>query len=139
MLTGVRVYGAVRKNSARQQLGRRIIALAAAYAIALSGLIASFGAASAAAAAAGDPGSVLCHSVAAEQPSPASDDGNQQICADSCCLGCLMSAAALPPAPVDAVPVLHGSSRPVAWFSAVVPSVRAATRSHQSRAPPPDA
>ena len=73
---------------------RRIVALAAAYAIVLSGLIASFGAARAAAEAAAQPGEILCHSVAASQPAPSTDDSNGKVCVDACCVGCLALMAA---------------------------------------------
>ena len=45
----------------KRLLQKRLVALAAAYAIALSGLIANFGGAQMAAAAAAQPGSIICH------------------------------------------------------------------------------
>jgi hypothetical protein len=71
----------------RMSWSRRVIALATAYAIALSSLLASFGAAQVTAEAFAQPGGVLCHNTAADQP--ASHDGTQgKICVDDCCLGC---------------------------------------------------
>ena len=64
----------MRKHFARRPLRRRIVALAAAYAIALSSLIATFASAKAAAEAAAAPdGAIICHTVVAgsETPSPA--------------------------------------------------------------------
>jgi hypothetical protein len=104
----------VRNNLARHPLRRRIIALAAAYAIALSSLIASFGAARAAADAAAQPGGILCHSPAAGEPAPAPDEGNSKICVSSCCIGCLMLTMALPPPPVTAVAALQAARRGIA-------------------------
>src|ERR1700692_2410409 len=86
---------AVGKNPANRSLRRRVVALAAAYAIALSSLIGSFGAARAAAEAATLPGAILCHSDVAGQSTPAPDESNGKICINSCCTGCLMLTAAL--------------------------------------------
>ena len=122
------------KNFAKRTLGRRIVALVAAYAIALSGLAASFGAARAAAMAT-EPGGVICHTLAAGQPSPASDHGGDKVCAD-CCIGCLLLTAALPPPPADAVAVPHTSSQPVAAPQIVGLTGSSETKDHRSRAPP---
>jgi hypothetical protein len=51
----------MRKIFAKRPLRRRIIALAAAYAIALASLISSFSVASVAAQAVAQPGGILCH------------------------------------------------------------------------------
>jgi len=104
----------VRKNFARHPLRRRIIALAAAYAIALASLIASVGAGRAAAEAAAQPGGILCHGIVAGQPAPSSDEGNGKICVDSCCVGSLLLMMALPPPPVTAVALPQASSRALA-------------------------
>ncbi len=89
----------MRKYFARRPLRRRIVALAAAYAIALSSLIASFGAASAAADAAAAPNGIICHTLVAGDEAPASGDTNSKHCIDNCCIGCLMLMAAVPPPP----------------------------------------
>jgi hypothetical protein len=126
----------VRHNFAKRPLGRRLVALVAAYAIALSSLIASFGAARAAAAAADTPGGIICHSLDAGQHAPADGQTDRNICSADCCVGCLLLVAALPPPPVNAVAVAR-SSAPV--FAA--PTIRGLTgrpeaKSHRSRAPP---
>ena len=87
----------MRTTFAEQPLRQRVIAVAAAYAIALSSLIVSFGAAQAAAEAANQRKAVLCHSGAAEHPAPLSDQSNGRVCIESCCVGCLVITEAVPP------------------------------------------
>jgi hypothetical protein len=118
-------------------LRRRIVALAAAYAIALSGLIASFGAARAAAETAAVPGGIICHtSIAGQQsPSPAGDSG--KTCLDCCCgVGCTMTLAALPPPPASAAPLLQAPGHQLASLDAAILTGEPDTKSHRSRAPP---
>jgi hypothetical protein len=99
---------------AKRPLRQRVIALAAAYTIALSSVIASFGAAQAAAEAIHQPDGVLCHnSVAVGQPAPPADESNSKICVGSCCIGCLAMAAAVPPRVLTAA-VPHSLSQ---WFA----------------------
>jgi hypothetical protein len=132
----------VRQHRFEQPLRRRVIALAAAYAIALSSLLASFGAARAAAeAAAAIPGGVICHALNADEqaPLPASGQTNGGRCADNCCVGCLMLLAALPPPPTKVVGVPQSAGRLLALPAIVVATARPETTSHQSRAPPPAA
>jgi hypothetical protein len=126
----------VRKYFARRPLRRRIVALAAAYAIALSSLIASFGAASAAAAAAAAPNGIICHTLATGDEAPASGDTNTQHCIDNCCIGCLMLIAAvpLPPAKITGAPL--SASQPIAPPRNVVLVGALQTKDHRSRAPP---
>jgi hypothetical protein len=67
---------------------------------------------------------------------PAGDQDDGKTCANSCCIGCLMLMAALPPPPAKAVgaPQSPGQILPM-W--AVAGSVFSPqTKSHQSRAPP---
>jgi len=104
----------VRKNSTARVLRRRIVALAAAYAIALSSLFASAGAARAAAEAAAVAGGIICQTLVAGQPAPSPDETNGKICADCCCVGCLMLMAAVPPPPAKAVALAQSSSRTAA-------------------------
>jgi len=117
-------------------LRRRLVALAAAYAIALSSLIANLSAAQAAAEAINQPDGVLCHSSATEQPAPRSDESNGKICVESCCIGCLTMATAVPP-PVPA------AALPPALSQRLAPLVRVALaggtdfNAHRSRGPPP--
>jgi hypothetical protein len=125
----------VRKYLARRPLRRRIIALAAAYAIALSSLLASFGAARAAAEVAAVPGGIICHTVVAGQQTPA--QGNGKLCIDCCCgIGCTMTLAALPPPPAAAAPLLQAPSHRLAPLGTAVLSGGLETKSHRSRAPP---
>ena len=121
-------------------LRRRFVALVAAYAIALSGLLANFTAARAAIETANSPTGIICHTLQTDQQAPAQDQrSNQsgdQACAANCCIGCLMLSAALPPPPatVTGTPQAAGvlPSLPAADAVATVSE----TKSHRSRAPP---
>jgi hypothetical protein len=126
----------VRNKFVKRNLRRRVIALAAAYAIALSSLIASFGAAQAAAEAAAVPGGVICHTLVGGQQAPSPTDSNGKMCTDCCCVGCTMPLAAVPPAPAGAAPLAQTSSHRVAppEIAALVGGREA--KSHRSRAPP---
>jgi hypothetical protein len=112
------------------------VALAAAYAMALSSLIANFSGAQMAAAAAVQPGGIICHTDFAGGHAPSPDSGTNKTCIDDCCTGCLTLTAALPPAPAnaDAIP-LSASVRIVPLAVAVFVS-GPRTKSHRSRAPP---
>jgi hypothetical protein len=124
----------VLKYFARRPLRRRIVALAAAYAIALSSLIASFGAASAAAAAAA-PNGVICHTLVAGDEAPSSGDTNTKHCIDNCCIGCLMLMAAVPPpAKITGAPL--SASQSIAPPGNIVLVGALQTKDHRSRAPP---
>jgi hypothetical protein len=125
----------VYKFFAKQPLRRRIVALAAAYAVALSSLLGSFGAARAAATFSAS-GSVICHSAIAGQQAPAGDEHNGALCDGSCCIGCLMLVAALPPPPAIAVGEAQSSGRALPLLAASDLFHTPQTRSHQSRAPP---
>jgi hypothetical protein len=119
----------------RWPLSRRVIALAAAYAIALSGFMASFGAAQVAAAASIQPGGVLCHGSSADQPATSPDGTTGKVCVDDCCIGCLAMPGTLPPPPAVVARPLSGPGR-----VATLPSfslVRTPdSHYHRSRAPP---
>jgi len=121
---------------AKRTLRRRVIALAAAYAMALSSLIACFGAARAAADMAAQPSGVICHSVAAGEQAPASGDSNNKTCDDSCCIGCLMLTAAVPPAPADAAALALSATAVLHPLATSVSVVTQHINSHRSRAPP---
>ena len=125
----------MRKYFARRPVRRRIVALAAAYAIALSSLIASFGAASAAAAAAA-PNGIICHTLVAGDEAPASGDTNSKHCADNCCIGCLMLMAALPPPPAKIIGTPLAASQSIAPPQDIVLVGALQTKDHRSRAPP---
>jgi len=118
---------------------RRVIALAAAYAVALSSLLASFGAARAAAAPTPEPLGVICHHDIADQDSPLTGGPNSKICIDSCCIGCLMPMAALPPPPATIAPSSLVISYRVAPLAMAALSGGRVAKSHRSRAPPSSA
>lgn len=128
----------MRQFFSRRPLWRRAIALTAAYAIALSSLIATFGAARAAAEAPAQ-NVIICHTLVAgdEAPSPASDQSNDRHCAANCCTGCLMLLAALPPPPNLAGAPLAVSQTLLPSQSIVLVGSRK-TKDHRSRAPPLD-
>jgi hypothetical protein len=129
--------GLVGKAFAKWPLQQRIIALAAAYAIALAGLIASFAAAQAAAEAINQLDGVLCHSSAAVgQPAPPADESNSKICVESCCIGCLAMAAAVPPR-VLAAAVPHSLSQRFAPLKRFILIGSVDFNAHRSRGPPP--
>ncbi len=121
---------------ARRSLRQRIVALVAAYAIALGGLFANLAAASAAATAATGSGTVTCHSHSAAEPSPTQNDNNASICIDCCCVGCLMLMAALPPPPLKAAGAPQSAATRLALPPVAAVPAGNSTRSHQSRAPP---
>jgi len=126
----------VQNKLAKRPLRRRAIALAAAYAIALSSLLASFGVARAAAEAAAVPGGIICHTVIAGQQVPSPAENNGKMCADCCCVGCMMSLAAVPPAPAGAAPLRQTSSHRVVPSVIAVLTAGREAKSHRSRAPP---
>jgi hypothetical protein len=116
-------------------LSRRVIALFAAYAIGLSGLIASVGAAQVVAEALTQPGGVLCHSTGADQPATSPDGTRGKICVDDCCLGCLAMPGTLPLLPAVVAHPQSSTERVVMLTSFML--VRAAySHDHRSRAPP---
>jgi hypothetical protein len=117
-------------------LRRRVIALVAAYALALGGLVASWAAGSAAALAAAAPATVTCHSDGAGAPMPAQNDGSGHVCVDACCVGCMTLTAALPPPPLKAIGAPQSAARPLAATPAPAIAAATCTRTHQSRAPP---
>ena len=117
---------------------KRLVALAAAYTIALAGLLANFGGAQMAAAAAAQPGGIICHTDFAGGPAPSPDgqpDSNKP-CIDGCCTGCLTLSAALPPAPANADAIPPSASVRVAPLADAVFVSGPRTKSHRSRAPP---
>jgi hypothetical protein len=125
-----------RRSLRQRPMRQRIIALVAAYAIALASLISGFGAAQAAAEAADGGNSVICHSNAA-QPGPAtgSEDGNGTICFKSC-IGCLMSLATVIPPAVAAAgpPQLAFKHLDLPALSVRVAGTK--SKAHRSRGPP---
>jgi Protein of unknown function (DUF2946) len=127
------VHGFFRKRL----LQRRIIALAAAYAIALAGLVANFGGAQMAAAAAAQPGGVICHTDFSGDPAPSPDGGaDGKTCIDGCCTGCLMLTAALPPPPAASIALTPSAGERIAPIVVAAFAAAPRTYSHRSRAPP---
>ena len=126
----------MRKYFARRPLRRRIVALAAAYAIALASLIASFGAASAAGDAAAIAGGVICHASIAGDEAPAPGDTNSTHCVGNCCVGCLMLTAAVPAPPAKITGAPLAASQSIAPPQNIVLVGGVETKDHRSRAPP---
>ena len=115
-------------------LGRRIVAIAIAYVVVLSTVIASFASARAAAEALAEPLGVICHSENAGVPSPLGGDNSTRRCIDDCCTGCLPLTALLPtPVVLRMAPLQIIAARP---FAAAVFGGRLDSKSHRSRAPP---
>jgi len=131
---------------AKRTLRRRVIALAAAYAIALSGLIGSVNVARAAAAEAGGGLPPLCHTVAGNalagdaragtEAVPSPGENNGAICADCCCAGCLILVAALPPPPAIAIAALAIAGSRMTTPANAGLSAPHQDKAHRSRAPP---
>jgi hypothetical protein len=121
---------------ATRTLRRRAIAIAVAYAIALSSLLASFGSARAAAEAVAVPGGIICHTLIVGQESPAPADSNGKMCADCCCVGCTMPMAAVLAAPPSAAPLRQVSSHRVGALQLAALAGGREAKSHRSRAPP---
>jgi hypothetical protein len=126
------VHGFFRKRL----LQKRFIALAAAYAIALSGLLANFGGAQMAAAAAAQPGGIICHTDVLGDAAPSPDGGTGKVCIEDCCTGCLMHAAALPPPPAIAIELASSAGERIAPLPVVAFVARPQSKSHRTRAPP---
>jgi hypothetical protein len=122
-------------------LRQRVIALVAAYAIALASLISGLGSAQAASqaasqAAADGGNGVICHSdVAGPGPATGSDDSKGAICF-KCCIGCMTSlATVIPPAVAAAGPPQLAFKR----LDLPALSIRVAeakSKAHRSRGPP---
>jgi hypothetical protein len=117
-------------------LRRRVIALAAAYVIALSSVIASFVAAQAAAETAAQPDVVICHSSLGEQPARGSQDGNGNLCIKSC-VGCITSLAMAIPPTVSADRIPQSAFKRLDLPARVVRIAGAKFNAHRSRGPPP--
>lgn len=118
-------------------LRQRVVALVAAYAIALAGLLANFGGAQMAAAAAGQPVGVICHTDVLGDPAPSADTSTgSKSCIDDCCTGCLMLTAALPPPPATAIALTLSAGERIAPPPVASFVVTPQAKSHRSRAPP---
>jgi hypothetical protein len=126
----------VRRTFATRPLRQRIIALVAAYAIAFAGLIASFVAAQAAAETAAQPDVVICHSGLGENPAPASQDNNGNLCIKSC-VGCITSLAMAIAPTVSAARLPQSAITRLDLPTRVVGIAGAKANAHRSRGPPP--
>jgi len=119
---------------ARRLLRQRIIALVAAYAIALASLAAGFGAAQAAVEALDGGYGVICHSDGAEGLPTGSHDSDGAICKS--CIGCIGSlATVMPPTVAPAAPPRLTSKR-LDLPAPVVILAGAKANAHRSRGPP---
>ena len=125
----------MRMTFANKSLRARIVALDAAYAIAFAGLIASFLAAQAAAETATQPDVVICHSSLGEQPTPASQDSNGDLCIKSC-IGCITSLAMAIPLTVAAAGPPQLSFKRLDLPARLVILAGAKANAHRSRGPP---
>lgn len=120
---------------ARRPLRQRIIALVAAYAIALASLAAGFGVAQAAVDALDGGYGVICHSGGAEGSPTGSHDSNGAICLKSC-IGCIGSlATVMPPTVAPAGPPQLAIKR-LDPPAPVVILASAKANAHRSRGPP---
>jgi len=126
----------VRNLFTERTLRRRFVALVAAYAIALSGLLANFTAARAAIETANSPTGIICHTLQIDQQAPAHDEGGDQACAANCCIGCLMLSAALPPPPATVTGTPQAAGVLLSLPAADAVATVSETKSHRSRAPP---
>jgi len=126
----------VRKRFDSSPMLRRFIAIAAAYAIALSSLIATFNAVRIAAAAADPLTGVICERTQLGNPVPG---GDQADLGKSGSLGCLIQLAAVPPPPTRSITVEHLAGELLAPPAVIEFRSSPQTKSHQSRAPPQSA
>jgi hypothetical protein len=125
----------VRRHFIKRPLRRRLIALAAAYLIALSSLIGGFGA-PAAAEAPDNTGAIICHADGGALSSPTGDQRNDKTHADCCNGGCLMLMTTLPPPPAGAVVQTLSNDAIAHYHAAPLPATASGIKSHRSRAPP---
>jgi hypothetical protein len=120
---------------AKRPLRQRVIALAAAYAIALAGLVAGFGAAQAAVDPLDGGYGIICHSDGTQGPATGPHDIDRAVCLKSC-IGCIASLATLMP------PTLPPAGPPQLTFKrldaphSVVIFAGTKTKAHRSRGPP---
>jgi len=127
----------VRTTFARRPLRRRIIALVAAYAIALASLIASFGAAQAAAETVDGETGIICHSdVAVGGPASTSHESNGTICFKTC-IGCMTSFATIFPPAVATTTCAQLSFKRLDLPTLGIRLADTKSDAHRSRGPPP--
>jgi len=122
---------------AKRPLRQRVVALVAAYAIALSGLMTSLaGAQTAQAEATAQPEAIICHSSSADQSAPASQDDNNNLCIKSC-VACITSLAMAIPPTVSATRMPQSASKRVDLPVRLVRLDSAKANAHRARGPPP--
>jgi len=133
-----------RRSLRRRPLRQRVIALVAAYAIALASLISGLGAAQAASQAASQTtaeainggNAVICHSDVAEPgPATGSDDSKGAICFKSC-IGCMTSLATVIPPGVAAAGPPQLAFRRLDLPALSHRVAEAKSKAHRSRGPP---
>ena len=126
----------MRTTFAKRPLWQRIIALATAYAVAFAGLIASFVGAQAAADTAAQPDVIICHSSVGDQPAPASQGSNGNLCIKSC-VGCITSLAMTVPPTVSAARLPQPAIKRLDLPARAVGTAGVKFNAHRSRGPPP--
>jgi hypothetical protein len=123
----------VRQRTHDRPLRQRILALATAYVVTLSGFVASGDLARATADAAGVAGGVICHTIVEADQAPTPDQTDH--CADNCCVGCITVMTVLPPS-ANPAGALQSSAQRLTSQGQVSLASRPETASHRSRAPP---
>ena len=123
----------MRQRTRDWPLRQRILALAIAYVVTLSGFVASGGLARATADAAGIAGGIICHAIVEADQAPTPDQTDH--CANNCCVGCITVVTALPP-PANPAGALQSSAQRLTLQGQVSLASRPETASHRSRAPP---
>jgi hypothetical protein len=127
----------VRMTFAKRPLRQRVVAVAAAYLIALSGLVTSLAEAQAAQAeATAQPDAIICHSSPADQSAPASQDDNNRLCIKSC-VACITSLEMAIAPTISAVRLPQSVIKRLDLPARVVQIAGAKFNAHRSRGPPP--
>jgi hypothetical protein len=122
---------------ARHPLRQRIIALVAAYAIALASLVAGLAAAEAAVKGADGSDGVICHSDLGEAaPGTGSHESNGAICLKSC-IGCISALATVMPPRVAVAGPPQLSFERLDLLARSVSVADTKAKAHRSRGPPP--
>jgi hypothetical protein len=117
-------------------LRERVIALVAAYAIALASLIASFSAAQATAGPIDGANLAICHGLGEAAPATGSHQGSGDICLKTC-IGCMTSLATIIPPTVAAADPSLVSFKRLDLPALSVRLAGAKSNAHRSRGPPP--
>jgi hypothetical protein len=120
---------------AKRPLRQRVIALVAAYAIALAGVVASFGIAQSAAQTADQDGGIICHSDLATGPGTGSHDSDGDICLKTC-IGCIASLATVLPPTVATTGLPQVSFERLDLPTRWVRLAETKSSAHRSRGPP---